>query len=538
MHRPIIAFFLIFILILPACNWKPEREPGYLILRLNTNPTTLDPAHIVDVTGGTLAAKLFNGLVQFGEDLSIRPDIAKGWEISPDQRVYLFHLRDDVLFSTGEPVRAQDVKYSFERVLSPETRSPMTWVLDRIDEAESFMTGRAPEISGIAVLDDHTLKIRLKAPFAPFLGLLAMPPASIVPRAAVERWKDDFASHPVGTGPYQMTQWTPGQSIRLAANPSYFGEKPGLRGILYRIIPEDLTAVAEFETGGLDAIAIPAAEYRRYLRDPIWSSLILSQTGLNTYYVGLNCSRPPLSDYRVRQAIQMAIDVEKILHTIYENRGDRALGPVPPALWNSGDTILNSVTAETSIVSPEFRYDPARAKELLKEAGYPNGFSMTFTITPDPEIVDVVETIQSFLKAVSIHAEIRQLEWSAFKKATVEGKTDAFYLSWWADYPDPENFLFPVFHSSNRGAGGNRSHFSDPVTDRWIESAQNNADPEQRMNLYRQAERRIVEQSPWIFLWHKKDFVVHQPWVKGLRLYPIYSMDKGLGITLLSQNPP
>ncbi|MBI4715869.1 MAG: ABC transporter substrate-binding protein, partial [Nitrospirae bacterium] len=342
-------------LFLGSCAPSTHREPGVLVLRLAANPTTLDPAYIVDVTGGTLAAKMFNGLVRFGDDLSIQPDIASRWEISPDRRTYTFHLRDDIKFTTGQKVTAKDFKYSFERALSPETHSPVTWVLDRIDGAGDYQAGKSAEVRGIVVENPSTLKILLTAPFAPFLGLLAMPPAYVVPREGVARWQTDFGSHPTGTGPYVLTEWKHGQSVRFTANPGYFGEKPKLRGLLYRVIPEELTAVAEFETGRLDVLSIPAAEYRRYVSDPRWRPYILSRTGLNTYYLGLNCSRPPLSDFRVRQAIGFAIDREKIRETVYEGRGDLARGPVPPILWRDHPLTLT--------LSPSGRGDQKPAGE-------------------------------------------------------------------------------------------------------------------------------------------------------------------------------
>jgi peptide/nickel transport system substrate-binding protein/oligopeptide transport system substrate-binding protein len=530
----LVSFPLFIIVFVTACSWSPERENGVLILRLNANPSTLDPAYIVDVTGGTLAAKMFNGLVRFGDDYTILSDIADRWEISQDRRTYIFHLKYPVAFSTagGRPVTSEDFRYSFERVLNPATHSPVTWVLERIDGAGDYMAGRADHVRGISVPDSRTLILRLSAPFAPFLGLLAMPTAYVVPREEVGKWEFDFSSHAAGTGPFRLVQWRHGQFVRLDANPAYFGEKPKIHGILYRIIPEDLTAVAEFENGNLDAMGLPAAEYRRYTRDPKWAPLILSRTGLNTYYLGLNCSRPPLSDRRVRQAIHLAIDREKILKTIYEDRGELAHGPVPPELWLITETPGVGGNYENRSQTIIYPYNPARALELLQEAGYPDGFSMRLTITPDPEVIDIAEVIQHYLKAVRIDVEIRQLEWSAFKEATSKGETDAFYLSWWADYPDPENFLFPLFYSANRGTGGNRSRFSDPVTDRLIEEAQRTLKPIDRSALYRRVERRIVEQSPWVFLWHRKDFIIRQPWVEGLKIYPIYSMDKGLGVSL------
>jgi peptide/nickel transport system substrate-binding protein/oligopeptide transport system substrate-binding protein len=172
------------------------------------------------------------------------------------------------------------------------------------------------------------------------------------------------------------------------------------------------------------------------------------------------------------------------------------------------------------------------ARRLLQHAGYPNGFPLTFTIMADPEVVSLAEVIQDYLKAVGIRVSIRQLEWSAFKEAVAKGETDLFYLSWWADYPDPENFLYPLFHSSNWGAAGNRSRFRDPLTDRRLDEARSITDPQRRMDRYREIEDRIVDQSPWVFLWHKKDFSVHQSRIEGLRLYPIYSMDKGLEVRI------
>ncbi|MGE5808652.1 MAG: ABC transporter substrate-binding protein, partial [Nitrospirota bacterium] len=263
---PLLQFLAALLILASAvgCHRTDEgRLPGYLYLRLNNNPTTLDPALITDVQGGGIAAKLFNGLVRFSENLDIVPDLARSWQLSADQMTYTFRLRPDVLFSNGRRVTARDVKYSFERVLIPQTKAPLTWVLDKIEGANDVIAGKTTDLTGVRVVNDYTLTIRLVKPFGPFLSLLAMTTAYVVPREDVERLGGDFGTRPVGSGPYTLHEWKHGQHVVLAAREDYFEGRPKLNGIYYRIIPEDLTAVMEFETGRLDVLLIPSSEYRR-----------------------------------------------------------------------------------------------------------------------------------------------------------------------------------------------------------------------------------------------------------------------------------
>lgn len=513
-----ILFICFLLLVFPSCS-SSNRLEGYLYYRLNTNPTTLDPALIVDVTGGLIAAKIFNGLVKLGEDLSIQPDIAKDWSVSADGLTYTFRLRKGIYFSNRREVKAHDFKYSFHRIMDPKSKSPNTWVLDKIFGSDEFMKGRAKDIKGIRVIDDYTLEINLKKPFSPFLSLLTMTAAYVIPFEDAERLGPDFSSHPVGTGPFVLKEWLPSREIRLEKREDYFEGAPKVKGIIYRIISEDLTTVTEFELGNLDIITIPASEYSRFKNDPAMKNLISSLKGINTYYLGLNCSKPPFNNNLVRKAMSYAIDREKILNTIYEARGRLAAGPVPDRLrqWKS----------------PTFyEYNPHKAKEIFRKEGV-EGIAINFYITADQEVVDIAEVIQSYIKAAGIDVKIKQLEWSAYKEAINNGEPHMFYLSWWADYPDPENFLFPLFHSSNFGAAGNRTRYSNPAVDLFIEKAQHTLNREERNLLYEKAEEMIVADAPWVFLWHRTDFTVRQPWVKNYIIYPIYSMDKGTEISLL-----
>jgi peptide/nickel transport system substrate-binding protein/oligopeptide transport system substrate-binding protein len=500
-----------------SCSHE-NRLKGCVYYRLNANPSTLDPALIVDVTGGTISAKLFNGLVRLDENLNIIPDIAYKWIVAKDGLTYTFYIRRGITFSNNRQVTANDFKYSFKRILDPETRSPNTWVLEKIAGAREFMEASSSDVSGIKVIDDHTLRIRLEKPFSPFLYLLSMSAAYVVPEEEVRRWGSDFSSHPVGTGPFILEEWLQNRELRLEKRNGYFDHRAQVKGLVYRIIPEDLTVLTEFELGNLDIMAIPASAFAKYRNNAKWQSLITEVRGLNTYYLGMNCSRPPFNNRNLRKAMNLAIDRRKLLTSFYENRGRLAVGPVPDILrkWDAPEA---------------YEYNPEKAGEIVREEGL-TGVSISLYITAEQEVVDMAEFIQAYLKKVGLDVRIKQLEWSAYKEAVNKGEADMFWLSWWADYPDPENFLFPLFHSSNFGSAGNRARYRNPEVDRLIELGQAARHEKEIRKYYEQAERRIVDDAPWVFFWHKTDYMLRQPWIKGYQIYPIYSMDKGTDIAI------
>jgi peptide/nickel transport system substrate-binding protein/oligopeptide transport system substrate-binding protein len=474
----------------------------------------LDPALIVDVYGAQIAAKLYNGLICFAEDLTPVPDIAESWTVSSDGLTYRFKIKRGVRFFNGREVTATDFKYSFERVLNPKTRSPRTWVLSRIAGAKDFMNGRSPEVTGIKVLHQFQLEIQLASPFAPFINLLGLTTAYVIPREEVERWGADFSFHGNGAGPFILEKWEHTQYIKLTVHSNYFRGSPKLSGIIYRIIPEDFTALAELETGNLDVmLEIPPSAFKRFMEDPRWKPCVTIDPGLNTYYLGLNCQKPPFNNHLVRRALNYAINRDKIVATLLEGRGIPAAGPLPPLLRDGPSPA-------------SWPYDPATARELLVKAGYPDGFSMNIYQKADEESLDICQAIQSNLNHAGINAQIVQLEWSAFKEAVARGEAASFWLSWWADYPDAENFLFPLFHSQNWGLGGNLTRFRDVQVDELLLNAVATINQKKRHALYQQIEERIIQEAPWVFCWHKANCSIHQPWVKNYALPPLVVMEK------------
>lgn len=508
--------FILLLSCIFSCS-SEDRLTGYTYYRLSSNPTTLDPALIVDVTGGSIAAKIFNGLVRLDKDMGIVPDLAERWEVRDNGRTYVFRLRQGVTFSNGREVTSEDFRYSFKRVLDPQGRSPNTWVLDKVCGAKEFMEGKENVVEGIETPDRYTLKIRLSAPFSPFLGLLTMTAAYVVPAEEVSRWGRDFSSHPSGTGPFVLSRWSHGSQLILERNDSYFSGTAKVRGIVYRVIPEDLTAVTEFELGNIDVLTIPASEYPVYKNSAKWKDLISSVNGINTYYLGFICSRQPFDNPELRRAVAYSIDRKKILDTFYERKGRPADGPVPDILRKWPSPQING-------------YDPHKAREMIERLGM-KGKTINFFISSDREVVDIAEIIQSYMKDAGLEVKIKQLEWSAYKEAINNAEPDMFWLGWWADYPDPENFLFPLFHSSNHGASGNRTRYTSREVDRLIATGQRTIDQAGRNRLYMEAENIIVSEMPWVFFWHRTDFTVRQPGIKNYQIYPVYSMDKGLEVS-------
>lgn len=504
------------------CSCGEKRDQKILFARLSADVTTLDPALAVDVSSGMIAAKLFNGLVKYGKDMEIVPDIANKWEVSPDGCTYTFYLRQKVKFTNNREVEASDFKYSFERVLNLKTLSSRTWVFDKVVGAKEFMAGYTSEVSGLIVKDKWTFQIVLSQPFAPFLGFLAMPTAYVVPKEEVEKWKQDFSKHVIGTGPFKLMKWRNDEKIVLSANPDYFEGAPKIKGIEYRIIPEELTALAEFESGNLDVMGLPASEFKRFINHPKWKDNIASQVDMNVYYLGLNCQKPPLDKIEVRQALNYAINKEIIIKTVLENKASLSHGPIP-----------SNIAGYCAELKP-YDYDPQKARDLLSRAGLKDGFELKIFQKSSKEVLNIAEVIQAQLKDVGIKAEIIQVEWSALKEMINKGDTDSFYLAWVADYPDAENFLTPLFHSANWGSGGNRARYKNPIIDQLIDEAAKTIDTKKRLELYQQIEAKIVSEAPWVFLWHQKSYAIHQKWVKNYKLYPIYNADKGTNVELIN----
>jgi ABC-type transport system substrate-binding protein len=496
-----------------GCAKSPPPD-DVLTLALVTSPNKLDPAFVIDVAEGQICSMIFQGLVRLSPTGDIVPDAAVSWEVQDGGRHYVFKIDPDAKFSNGRSVTATDVVGSFERMLAPGSRSPRQWVLERVAGVDDFSNGRAETIAGLRAVDDSTVVIELSEPFRPFIQLLAMPAARIVPLEEIGNDADAFASRPVGSGRWILAQWERGDFLLFEPNPYYPGDPPKIRSVRIRIIPETFTRIAEFESGALDVLEIPPAELARFLGDSSYEERIQSRPELRVAYIGLNTKRSPLDDARVRRALNMAVDVDQLIRVLTNGRAIRATGAIPPSLAG-----FEKRTA--------YAYDPIAAKRLLAEAGYGEGFPIEIWQRDSPDGNRLVEAIQAYLQAVGVEVTIVKREWSAFKEAVSQGRVDAFYLDWYADYPDAENFLFPLFHSVNAGGGGNRAFFENALVDDLIEKAQRVEDASEGARLYAKIDGLVYDEAPWIYLYFPTTFVVVSPQVHGY-VFPVLYLGEDL----------
>jgi len=488
-----------------ACGRTAPGRAG-LVYYESYDPRSLDPALSTDVPTGEMVTLAFDGLTQFDPDGRLEPALADRWTASPDGRRYVFHLRAGVKFHNGTPLTAAAVRASFLRVLAPGTRGGRPWPLYPIAGAEEYAAGRAAGVRGMTLRDDSGLAFTLTEPLAIFPKFLAMPVASVAPAPA----PPELGQRPIGTGPWRFVAWQHDDALTFARNADYWGGAPLGDTLIVRIVPEPLTRAAEFEAGRLSVIEVPFGETARWrAQHPGW---LVEKPALRVVYIALNNRRGPLSDTRVRRAINQAVNVPEILATVYGGRGILARGAIPPALAGSDTTRL------------AYGYDPAAARRLLAEAGYAGGVDLQLWRTAsNVELSRAAQAIQSQLAAAGVRVELVERDASSQREAARKGQADMVILDWWADYPDADNFLYPLFYSGSFGAGGNYAFYSDAVTDSLILAARRTTDDAGRTALYRRIDDRVYAAAPWLYLWFPKDLWAHRPDLGGWDLPVIFN---------------
>jgi len=327
-----LAFLTNLLLNSPA-ETNPSTFRGTFSSYLSSEPANLDPARGVDVNEANVQAKIFDSLVRYDEKMKLVGSLAKSWSSSADGREYVFKLKPNVLFHNGQILTAHDVVFSLDRLLDPSVGSPRTWVLEKVEGAAERMRGETESVAGITAVDDFTVSIKLVAPFAPFMSLLSMPACYILPYGSAEAIKDrSFFEKPAGTGPFKIVERVRDSYLRLVANQSYHDVKPRLANIEMRIIPENMKAEMEFESGNLDMLQLYPANYDRFKADPAYSSRIADVPALNVFYIGFNNQVAPFDDVRIRRALNMLVDREKIIKAVYQGRAVPANGSIPPGI--------------------------------------------------------------------------------------------------------------------------------------------------------------------------------------------------------------
>jgi oligopeptide transport system substrate-binding protein len=507
-HLLLLTLLLSALLILPStgCSWWGGGDT----LRLwDTGPITLDPAISADMSSHLYVMQIFSGLVRLGYELNIMPDIAKSWELSSDNRTYVFHLLHGVKFHNGSDVKAADFKYSWERACDPDTGSgTAATYLGDIVGAEDMLAGETEEISGIEVTDDYTLQVTIDAPKAYFLSKLAYPTAFVVNKDNVESG-EDWWREPDGTGPFKLKEWQTGQWLILERNQNYYGESAKSEQVIYLLSGPPM---ALYETGQIDVVSVflPYIDLVHDETGPYYPELAVTPE-LSLYYIGFNTAEPPFDDVNVRRAFCHAVDKERIVEVILRNMVNEADGILAPGMPGYNEALEG------------LDYDIEEALDLIADSTYGDVSNLPpITLTVDgygnsiPGYVGAI--IQEWQQNLGVEISVRQLETDNFLYNVKQEKDEMFVTGWIADYPDPHNFLDILFHT---GSEVNFSEYSNPTLDILLDQAAIEQNEITRLNMYQQAEQMIVDDAPCLPLFHGANYILVESYVKGYELSPL-----------------
>lgn len=505
-----VAIVGILAFLIAGCPRSGGGKGNILRYALQTNPTNLDPARVEDGDTIDLLQQIFEGLVMWNEQSEVVPNLAEKWDISPDGKVYTFHLKDGVKFHNGRKLVAQDFVYSMTRALAPATKSPTapTYLNDLLG-AKDLSDGKTQDLPGVRAIDDKTLVITLDNRHPYFLGKLTYPTGWVVCREEIEKNGGRFDDKTmIGTGPFKLQTYQSGYAVTLTANLDYHQGRPLLDGIERPVKTDTFTRQSAYESGDVDLTDVQRGELDRIKKDPALSAQLKTFKRANIYYLALNqMALPQFKDKRVRQAFAMAINKDALIKLALKDIATKANGIVPPGVPGQ---------------DPNFKgldYDPQKAKDLMTQAGYAGGKNFPKVVISFRQgwqhIKDGAIQIRNDLKEnLGIDVDLKEVEWGQFLTERRNGTMPCFHLRWAADYVDPQDFLSAMLRT---GVEENKVGYSNPEFDRLCDLADVEGDTAKRADLYRQAEKIAVDDAPWVCLYYLPDVELHKPYVKGIR---------------------
>lgn len=450
---------------------EPAKSSQTLIIARQSDANNLDPHFISAINAASVVHhNVYEGLIARDENMDFKPMLATEWK-QVDDVTWEFKLRQGVTFHDGTPFNADAVKATIGRVLDEKVGSPRA--------------GQYKMVTEVNVVDEYTVQFKLAYPFSPLLSILANHEGSMISPKAIEQYGKDLSKHPVGTGPFVFESWTPGQEIVLVKNDNYWGEKVKFNKAVFKVVPEDTTRIAMVETGEANiAEPLPVTEIERVKNSPQLD--LYRTTGLGTDFIGFNNKKKPFDDVRVRQAINYAIETDAIIQGVYNNIGTKANSAMSPKVLGYSESLKG------------YSFDPNKAKALLKEAGYPNGFKTTIWTGDRKERINAAEVIQSQLKGVGIDVELKVLEYGAYLDAEDNGETDMFISGWGNATGDADYNQYNLFHSASLGKGGNTTFYVNPEVDKLIEQGRQEQDTEVRKQIYAKALQIEADEAPMV----------------------------------------
>ena len=494
---------------------RVERPAGGRLVRLFSDPPTLDPHITTDSTSAVIVNEVFGGLVTITPDIVIAPDLAEDWDISPDGKVFTFRLRQDAKFHDSRPVVAEDFRWSLERAADPLTESPVAdlYLSDVIGVADK-LNGKAETIQGLRVIDERTLELTIDAPKSYFLAKLTYPTAFVVDRKNVEGNKNNWVFEPNGTGPFRLERYDIGETILLGRNENYHLGPPFLDEVEFILSGGDPMLMYENDEIHVTGLGLADLERVQDPSNPLRTELATAPPGFTVSFIGMNLEQPPFDDVKFRQALNYAVNKKEIATTALSDLVVPAIGVIPPGFPSYNPDLKG------------YGYDPEKAKRLLSESLYgadPASIPrITLSIAGNFGAsvgLDMEVMLRSWQETLGVEVEIQQTEWATFLQDVHQRRFQMFALAWSADYPDPQDFLDIMFHTDSANNWGN---YNNREVDSLLEKARVEPDQTARFQQYNLIEQLIVDDAPWVPLWHSTERkVLVKPEVKDYFLLPM-----------------
>jgi ABC-type transport system substrate-binding protein len=487
----VLSLFLIFTLVLgetPFAQRRPRAVKTHpklearqkLIVAQKTGPLTMDAHHVIDSATASIIEHMVEPLLGLTPKGEIVPKLAEKWEVSADATEFTLKLKKGIKFHDGQPFNAEAVKVNFDRRLDFNATTKLYFLV--------------AQIASVTVVDEYTVTIKTKVPFAPLLSNLTYPTNGIQSPAALKRYWDKPLIMPIGTGPFIFKEWAPGNRLVMVRNDNYWGIHPALSEVTFRVIPDDASRVAALEKGEVHvAVRIPPSDLPRLKANS--NIRIMTSPSARTIYLGFDCLKKPFPDKRIRKALNYAVNKGAIVEHVLDGAGRVSDAPVSPVIFGYASI-------------KTYEYSVEKAKALLTEAGFPEGFETTLHCPSDRYYRDafVATAVAADLLKVGVKAEIKLMDWETYIPFILRDPEEAehrlYVLGWSTFTGDADYGLYPLFYSGEwPRRGTNASFFKNEKLDQLLDMARSTTNPNGRKKLYKEAMTLIIEEAPWIFLY-------------------------------------
>ncbi|WP_075983662.1 ABC transporter substrate-binding protein [Bacillus massilinigeriensis] len=528
----VLSFLLVLSLVLSACSGGSKetsgeksksgdsKKGGTLVYARGADSVSLDPINVTDGESIRVTHEIFETLFEFDGNLELQPKLAESYKTSKDGLTWTVTLKKGIKFQDGTDFNAEAVVFNFERWMDPKNPYHKGGDFPYYPFLYGGFKGDPThKLEYVKAVDDSTVEFKLVEKTASFISYLAIPMFGIASPDAIKKYGEKFGENPVGTGPFKFKSWSRNETVVLEANENYYVKgKPYLDQLIFRVIPDNTSRLGSLQSGEADIIDGLNPDDATVIEKDNKLKLVV-RPSFNIGYAVFNTEKKPFNDVKVRQAINMAINKKELIDAFYNGYAEVAKNPLPPTLWGYNDKI------------EDYKYDVDAAKELLAEAGYPDGFKTELWVMSNPrpympQPAKTAEAIQAQLGKVGIDVKIVSYEWATYLDKTSKGEHQMGLFGWTGVMADPDNFLYPNLSSTNAvKPANNRAFYKNEEFTKLLEESRVTFDQDKRIALYEKAQEIFHKDAPWVLIGHTTPPIGLASYVEGFEAHPMENDD-------------